>query len=122
MDFYVGKIVEKLRELGLLEKTLIVLAGDHGEAFGEKQEKGHGVFIYESTMKVPLIFYAAKSLPQGKQIEERVRLIDLMPSVLDLLNIPVSPDIQGTSLLPHVEGKKKQDLSTYIESYYPLEN
>ncbi len=122
MDFYIGKIVEKLREQDLIDKTLIVVAGDHGEAFGEKREKGHGVFIYESTMRVPLIFYAANNLPQGDLIEARVRLIDIMPSVLDMLNITVSPGIQGTSLLPHIEGKKKEDLSSYIESYFPREN
>lgn len=122
MDFYIGKIVEKLRENGLLEKTLIVLAGDHGEAFGEKQEEGHGVFIYESTMRVPLIFYAADNLPLGKRIEARVRLIDLMPSVMDLLDIPIPADIQGLSLLPYIEGKKRQDLSSYMESYFPREN
>ena len=122
MDFYIGKIIEKLREQGLLERTLIVVAGDHGEAFGEKREKGHGVFIYESTMRVPLIFYAANNLPQGDLIEARVRLIDIMPSVLDMLNITVSPSIQGTSLLPHIEGEKKEDLNSYIESYFPREN
>lgn len=122
MDFYIGKIIEKLREQDLIDKTLIVMAGDHGEAFGEKREKGHGVFIYESTMRVPLIFYAANNLPQGDLIEARVRLIDIMPSVLDMLNITVSPSIQGTSLLPHIEGKKKEDLSSYIESYFPREN
>ena len=122
MDFYIGRIVEKLKEQDLLGTTLIVLAGDHGEAFGEKQEEGHGVFIYESTMRIPLIFYAANNLPQGKRITARVRLIDIMPSVLDMLNIQVPEDIQGTSLLPYIEGKKKQDLSSYIESYYPREN
>jgi arylsulfatase A-like enzyme/Tfp pilus assembly protein PilF len=122
MDFYVGKIVEKLKEHGLLEKTLIVLAGDHGEAFGEKQEEWHGVFIYESTMRVPLVFYCAHDLPSGERIESRVRLIDLMPTVLDMMKIKAPDEIQGVSLLPHIEGKDKQDLSTYIESYYPREN
>jgi arylsulfatase A-like enzyme/Tfp pilus assembly protein PilF len=122
MDFYIGKIIEKLREQDLLEKTLIVVAGDHGEAFGEKQEKGHGVFIYESTMRVPLIFYAAKNLPLGELIEARTRLIDIMPSILDMMDIPAPEEIQGLSLLPYIEGKKKQDLSSYIESFYPREN
>ncbi len=122
MDFYIGKIMEKLKAHDLFGDTLIVLAGDHGEAFGEKQEEGHGVFIYESTMRVPLIFYAADNIPQGNRIEARVRLIDLMPSVLDMMNIPVPEEVQGLSLLPYIEGKKKQDLSSYIESYYPREN
>ncbi len=122
MDFYVGKIVEKLKEHGLWGKTLIVLAGDHGEAFGEKQEEWHGVFIYESTIRVPLVFYCADNLPPGERIESRVRLIDLMPTVLDMMKIQVPEQVQGVSLLPYIEGKKKQDLSTYIESYYPREN
>ncbi len=122
MDFYVGKVVEKLKEQGLLEKTLIILAGDHGEAFGEKQEEWHGVFIYESTMRIPLVFYCTASLPPGECVEARVRLIDLMPSVLDMMKIPIPEEIQGASLLPYIQGKKKQDLSTYIESYYPREN
>ena len=122
MDHTIGKIVDTLRSYGLLENTLIVLAGDHGEAFGEQDEKGHGVFIYESTMQVPLILYAPNSLPQGKIIDARVRLIDLMPTILDLLEVPPPTDIQGESLLPYIEGKKKQDLTSYIESYYPREN
>ena len=122
MDFYIGKIVERLREHGLSEKTLIILAGDHGEAFGEKQEKGHGVFIYESTMKIPLIFYAPNNIPAGERIEARARLIDVMPTVLDLVDISLPEEIQGISLLPFIEGKKKQDLTSYIESYYPREN
>jgi len=100
MDVYIGKIVDRLREYNLLQHTLIILAGDHGEAFGEKQEKGHGVFVYESTMRVPLIFFSEQSLPKGKVVNSRVRLIDLMPSILDMLDVPQPEDIQGTSLLP----------------------
>jgi len=122
MDFYVGKILDKLKEKGILAGTLIIAAGDHGEAFGEKQEKGHGVFIYESTMRIPLIFYAENNLPKGKTVEARVRLIDIMPSVLDMLDVERPADVQGFSLLPFIEGKKKGDLSSYIESYYPREN
>jgi arylsulfatase A-like enzyme/Flp pilus assembly protein TadD len=122
MDFYVGQIVGKLREHGLLEKTLIVLAGDHGEAFGEKQEEWHGVFIYESTIRVPLVFYCANNLPSGIRVKARARLIDLMPTVLDMMKIQVPGEVQGVSLLPYIGGKEKRDLSVYIESYYPREN
>ena len=122
MDQVIGKTIEALREKGLLARTLVILAGDHGEAFGEKVEAGHGVFIYDGTMKVPLIFYAENYLPAGLIIKSRVRLIDLMPSVLDMLNIQVNKDVQGTSLLPYISGKKKEDLSSYIETYFPREN
>jgi len=122
MDHYIGKIIEKLKEKNLLAKTLIILAGDHGEAFGEKEVAGHGVFLYDVTMKVPLIFYAENNFPKGEIVKARVRLIDIMPSILDMLNIPKSKEIQGRSLLPYIEKREKDDLSSYIETYFPREN
>jgi len=122
MDHTVGQVIAALREKGLLSKTLIVLAGDHGEAFGEKVETGHGVFLYDGTLKVPLIFQAEGHLPKGGVIKSRVRLIDIAPSILDLLGLPVPSEIQGTSLLPYLAGREKKDLSTYLETYFPREN
>jgi len=122
MDSYVGAVLEKLREKNILGKTLIIVAGDHGEGLGDKVEIGHGIFLYEMVMRVPLIFYAENLLPGGKVIPSRVRLIDIMPSVLDLLNIEGSYPYQGISLIPVIEGKKKGDLDTYMETYYPREN
>jgi arylsulfatase A-like enzyme/Flp pilus assembly protein TadD len=122
MDEHVGKIVGKLRDDGLLQRTLVIIAGDHGEAFGEKEEMGHGVFLYEQTMRVPLIFYAENLLPRGRVVGSRVRLIDIPSSVLDMLGLPGLKDSQGTSLLPYVQGKRKDDLDSYIETYYPREN
>lgn len=122
MDYYVGKTIEKLREKDILDKTLVILVGDHGEAFGEKEVAGHGVFLYDVTMKVPLIFYAENHFPPGKVVKARVRTIDLMPSILDMLNIPMNKEIQGISLLPYIEGRRKENLSSYVETYYPKEN
>lgn len=122
MDYYVGAVLEKLKEKNILGKTLIIIAGDHGEGLGDKVETGHGIFLYDMVMRVPLIFYAENLLPGGKVIPSRVRLIDIMPSVLDLLNVEGSYPYQGISLIPVIEGKKKGDLDTYIETYYPREN
>lgn len=122
MDDYVGKVVDKLQEKNILANTFLILAGDHGEAFGEKVEAGHGIFLYEGTMKVPLVFYAENHIPQGMIVKPRVRLIDLMPTVLDMLDIQANKDIQGLSLLPYIAGKKKESLSSYIETYFPREN
>jgi len=122
MDSFIGRILDKLGEYAILDRTLIVVAGDHGEAFGEKQERGHGIFIYEGSMKVPLIFYATNHLPQGEVVDARVRLIDVMPSILDMLDVPPVESVQGTSLLPYMTGKDKRDLATYMESFFPREN
>jgi arylsulfatase A-like enzyme/Flp pilus assembly protein TadD len=122
MDHYVGQVMAALREKSLLQKTLLVLAGDHGEAFGEKVESGHGIFLYDGTLRVPMIFSAEGHLPKGGVIKSRVRLIDIAPSILDMLGLPVPSEIQGTSLLPYLAGREKKDLSTYLETYFPREN
>ena len=57
MDRYVGSVLDRLRELGVLERTIVVVAGDHGEGLGDKVEQGHGIFLYEETLRVPLIFH-----------------------------------------------------------------
>ncbi len=121
VDHELGRIIDALRAKGILERTLIVVAGDHGEALGEKEELDHGIFIYEGTMKVPLIFFADKRLPGGTVVNARVRLIDLMPSVLDMTGNPVNKEVQGTSLLPYIEGRKDSDLPCYLETFYPPE-
>jgi len=122
MDHYIGKIFEKLKQRNIVDKTLIILVGDHGEAFGEKDEVDHGFFIYDVTLRVPLIFYSKKYLPRGLVVDARVRLIDIMPTILEMLALPASKEIQGISLLPYVKSRKKEDLPSYIETYSPREN
>ncbi len=122
MDANVGKVIAKLREKNLLGRTLIIAAGDHGEAFGERVETGHGLFLYDDTMRVPLIFYSEKRIPPGKVIRSRVRLIDVFPSIMDMLGLTQPEGIQGTSLIPYIEGRKRGDLESYIESFYPRDH
>lgn len=122
MDTSIGDVVTALRQKNLLGQTLVVLAGDHGEAFGEKVEIGHGVFLYDETLKVPLILYAPGHLPQGKVISSRVRLIDIAPTVLDMVKLAVPRFIQGRSLVSWIEGKRRADLDSYIETFYPRED
>lgn len=122
MDEAVGTVVAKLREKNLLGRTLVVLAGDHGEAFGEKVETGHGVFLYDQTLKVPLIMCAPGHLAGGKVVPSRVRLTDIVPTVLDMVGLPVPAEVEGQSLVPLASGKKERDRETYIETFYPREN
>jgi arylsulfatase A-like enzyme/Flp pilus assembly protein TadD len=122
MDYYIGQVIAALREKNLFQQTLVVLAGDHGEAFGEKVETGHGIFLYDETLRVPMIFSAEGRLPRGVVVKPRVRLIDIAPSILDLIALPVPAEMQGTSLLSYVSGKQKAGLGTYLETYFPREN
>jgi len=122
MDFIIGQVMRKLLDRNLLGRTLIVVAGDHGEGFGEKGESGHGIFLYDNVLRVPLMFYSENHLPAQKVVESRVRLIDIMPTILDLMNIPKPDPVQGRSLLPYIQRKEKADLDSYIETVYPKEN
>lgn len=98
-DFQVGRFVDALRTHGLLDRTLLVLVGDHGEGLGEHGERTHGLLIYGATMRVPLIFHCPGLIPHGQVIDDRVvSVIDIKPTLLDLLGLdPGSCD--GISLL-----------------------
>ncbi|MCK7499667.1 MAG: sulfatase-like hydrolase/transferase [Comamonadaceae bacterium] len=121
MDSELGRILEKLKEEKILDDTLIVVAGDHGEALGEHREIDHGLFLYEATMRVPLLFVNGKALPPGKVVLAAVRLTDIMPTVLELAGLAVPKAVQGVSL-PWITGRKSADLAAYLETHYPFEN
>jgi len=117
-DKMIGELLAKLDSLGLTDDTVIVLTSDHGEGLGEHQETTHGIFIYDSTLHVPLIFFNRKILPQGRVISELTGLTDAFPTILDLLNIPFNiKQIQGRSLKASMLGRKSLgDREIYIES------
>jgi len=122
MDAIIGKIVANLASARLLDNTLIILAGDHGEAFGEHQEFGHSIFCYEENLRVPLIFYNPHLFPHPLEIKNTANLIDIMPTVLELFGIEPPKDMQGQSLTPLLDGDTNQtERSFYIESMHGRE-
>lgn len=121
-DVHVGKVIADLTERDLLESTIIVIVGDHGEAFGEHQEYGHSVFCYQENLKVPLIFYCPRLFPERAMVEERVCLIDVLPSLLEILGMDPLPGMHGKSFAGMLVGKEqKKDRTYYIESMYGKE-
>ncbi|MFH1749244.1 MAG: sulfatase-like hydrolase/transferase [Planctomycetota bacterium] len=98
-DSQLGRLLDLLSELEVREKTLVVVTADHGEGLGEHNEQTHSLLIYDSTLRVPLILHAPGALPAGQAIDRQVSLVDVVPTVLDLLGLdcPVRPD--GVSLL-----------------------
>src|SRR5437870_4063101 len=118
-DAQVGRLIEFLKNKGLYQNTLIILSGDHDESLGEHGEKTHGFFIYNATLHVPLIIH----LPGGmhaKTVANPVNLADLMPTVLDALNIQIPAQVQGQSLLPLMSPKKEDNArSLYAETFLP---
>jgi arylsulfatase A-like enzyme len=97
-DKEIGSLVTRLRELGLYENTLIIITGDHGEAFGEHDLIQHAVgSVYQDLVHVPLLVkYPGQR--QGHQSDALVSQVDLMPTVLDVVGCPVPPEVQGRTL------------------------
>jgi choline-sulfatase len=123
MDQYVGAVLDALEAKGVLDKTLIVVAGDHGEGLGAKVEMGHGIFLYEETLRVPLIFNDPKAFPRPRVVESAVRLVDVAPTILETLGLKAeATGMEGQSLVPWIKAKARPDLTSVIETFYPREN
>jgi arylsulfatase A-like enzyme len=116
-DEEIGRVIDAVVELGLRDDTVVVLTSDHGEGLGEHGELTHSYFTYQSTMRVPLIFWGPKSFAQGARVESLVRNVDIAPTLLDLLGVEVPEPMQGVSLAPLLFGKSDGvDLLAYGES------
>jgi arylsulfatase A-like enzyme len=88
LDLQVGRILDTLQEIGRYDDTAIVIVGDHGEYFFEHDLLNHGIGVYEGVVRVPMIIRYPPSVPAGV-VAERVELIDLFPTLLELAEIPV---------------------------------
>ena len=98
-DAVVAELIEGLRIRGLDENTLFVIFGDHGEAFGQHQGNyGHTLFIYEENIRVPLLLVAPGLFEGPIRVHRTASLIDLAPTICDLLGLPPPADYQGRSL------------------------
>jgi len=119
MDAQIGRVLTALEARGMLDDTLVVAVADHGESLGEHGEDEHGVFLYEPVMRVPLIV-AGPSVTTGHVVTEQVRVIDLLPTVLDLAGLPEAAGLDGETLRPLLEGGTRAMVpAAYAESYYP---
>ncbi len=122
-DAQVGRVLSFLEDRGLADRTIVIVAGDHGEGLGEHGEETHGFFVYESSMHVPLIVRAPFSNTAGRRIAQPVRTVDIMPTVLDLLRIPAPADLAGVSLASLMAGASAEagvPMDGYGEAMYPL--
>jgi arylsulfatase A-like enzyme/Flp pilus assembly protein TadD len=118
-DDQVGRLMDALTQLGLLEKSLVVLVSDHGESLGEHGEKTHGFFVYNATLHIACIVKVPGAAP--RVVADEVSLVDVMPTVLQALRIPIPSSVQGRSLLSLVAGRSAENPSNlYAESYPPL--
>ncbi|MGH9329509.1 MAG: tetratricopeptide repeat protein, partial [Vicinamibacterales bacterium] len=121
-DVEVGRLVDALARDGRLDHTLAIVVGDHGESLGEHGEQAHGFFLYDAAVQVPLIIAGPASLAgpaiPPRVVPDQVRLVDVMPTILEHLRIPVPAEVQGQSLLPAARGEPVDRLAL-AETWYP---
>ncbi|MHC4177395.1 MAG: sulfatase-like hydrolase/transferase [Planctomycetota bacterium] len=119
-DHCIGQVVAKLKSLGMYESSLIIVTGDHGEMLGAHGETTHMYFIYQSALKVPLVCKLPGSNAAYK-IDDLASIIDIVPTVCDLVDIDPPAGIQGKSLAPYFgdQPPPSEDRHLYCESLYP---
>jgi arylsulfatase A-like enzyme/tetratricopeptide (TPR) repeat protein len=117
-DSALGTLFDRLAMLP--RKTLVIVTGDHGEGLGDHGEMTHGLFAYESTLKIPLIVAEvdpkATSLPRGRVVTLPVRHVDIVPTVLDGLSMPADTTLPGSSLRGVISGRSDGDRPAYFEA------
>ncbi len=116
VDEIIGKLLKKLETLQLKDRTIIVLTADHGESLGEHNEATHAVFLYRTTLHVPLMIYIPGT--KSARISGTVSHIDLAPTILELLGLENMERMHGMSLLGKMNGTEKAERSAYSESLF----
>ncbi len=113
-DLHIGRVLDKLAELGLDENTLVVFFSDHGEEFQDHGGARHGHALYRELVRVPMIIKAPGVA--GRRVPELVRTVDILPTVLDFVPPLIPPEgIEGRSLFPIFEGRAPEQLPALAE-------
>ncbi|MBW2496944.1 MAG: sulfatase [Deltaproteobacteria bacterium] len=112
-DEIIGRLLAEVIDAGLMEKTLVVMGADHGEAFSERGLEGHAREVFRETTEVPFVLGFPFKLDPGIVVETRSRNVDIWPTVFDLVGLPALPDTDGRSLVPDLfrsaQGKAIED-------------
>jgi arylsulfatase A-like enzyme len=112
-----GPLLAALDELGLADDTLLVLTADHGEEIFEHGSVLHG-YPYDETARVPLVF-RGPGIPNGRRVPELAALVDLMPTILSLLSLPIPKHVQGRDLGPLLRGAGPVNDAVYVDGGEP---
>jgi arylsulfatase A-like enzyme len=116
VDDQIGQLLDALGRRDRLSTTVIVVAGDHGESLGEHGEQEHVIFLYESTLRVPLVLCAPGVA--ATRVAGVTSLVDIFPTVLRLLGVAVPAARDGVSLVPALSGGRLPERTIYAESTY----
>lgn len=119
-DTLVGQLVDALKARRAFDRATIVVLSDHGEGLGDHGEQEHGVFLYDETIRVPLIVRPPRGVAAARRVTAPVQQIDVMPTLLDFAGVAIPSGLPGTSLRPAIEGRAAApaDRGVYSETMY----
>ncbi|MFL6307525.1 MAG: sulfatase [Candidatus Sulfotelmatobacter sp.] len=117
-DHSLELLVNKLKQLGILDNTLIIVVSDHGEEFWDHGWTAHGHSLYQELTHGVFVMWNPKLLPTPRRIAEPVQLIDVMPTVLDLVGLKIPVMVEGQSLAPLLRGKAFQRKNPVMSSRF----
>lgn len=120
-DYHIGQMFTFLQQQGLLDNALLVVTADHGELFGEHGMWVHGNCLYEEALRIPLLLRYSGIVPAGKVVDTPAQNMDIMPTILDFLDIPFLPEIQGVSLAPALEAQTASGILSQRPIYSELD-
>jgi arylsulfatase A-like enzyme len=119
VDHEIGALITRLEESGRLDRTLLVFTSDHGEGLGDHDHVGHISQLYDTLIRVPLILVYPGRIPPGGVIDDTVSLVDVAPTVAELLGLQLEADTRGRSLVALLEGGGLPERSVIAETYRP---
>jgi choline-sulfatase len=120
-DRELGRLIDALQRKSPPGRTLVAVLSDHGESLGEHGEAYHGVFLYDSTLRIVFLLSGA-GVPAGVRVKAQARTIDLLPTILELAGVPAPAALEGASLVPAFGGKNVPTAVSYAETLYPKIN
>jgi len=119
-DAQLARLHAYLTSTGLDANTLIVFAGDHGEGLGDHGELDHGLLLYQTTSRAPLIISHPNAPTSGVRREEAVSLVDILPTIVEAIGLPLPSNVQGQSLWPLIGGEGVfEERPIFAETHYP---
>lgn len=113
-DRLVGELVDGLEQRGLLENTIFVVIGDHAQLLGEHERYGHGALLWQDVLQIPFFIVDPRE-ENPRVVQQRVNVVDMMPTILEMLGKEVPGGMQGRSLVPALRGESMEDQVSFAE-------
>ena len=102
-DDHIQRLIDALNRWKINEETLLIITSDHGEEFWDHDGLMHGHTLYDEQLRVPLVMHYPDRISPGLVVEKPVRLLDLMPTILDMYDLDIPDEVQGASILPLIQ-------------------